>query len=118
MSGLNTTTILISKSPRNIVSSDVSPILLSGILRSFYDFEQELKDFKSESYTDYSKIINSTLKPPYLILDRDITQYRKLVDKALEYGILLNKLNPIVILPPDYSRGEISKVVSFLNGGE
>ena len=68
--GLNSTTILLSREKPTIESDNISPILLSGILRSMYDYDMELKTFDKSEYSSYKNIRDSRLLPPYIVFDR------------------------------------------------
>lgn len=113
--GLNQTTIVVSKKDTGIKSDSVSPVLLSGILRSLYDYDMLNKEFKPEFYSTFKKIKNTTIKPPYILFNYEDAEYEELCCSALKEGVLLNTRNKINILPPDYSEGEIKKLFKVLN---
>lgn len=113
--GLNQTTVLVSKERPDLESDSVSPVLLSGILRSLNDYDMVLKKFKPESYDLYKSIKNAVVKPPYIIFNSTKAEYKELCCSALKEGVLLNSRNQINVLPPDYSDGENKKILKVLN---
>lgn len=113
--GLNQTTLIVSKNKLDLESDDISPVLLSGILRSLYDYDMVKKNFKPELYSKFKEIKNSTIKAPYILFNYDNEEYKELCCSALKEGVLLNIRNQINILPPDYSDGEIKKLFKVLN---
>lgn len=113
--GLNDTTLLVSKSELELDEDEVSPLLLSGILRSFYELDRAEKSFDPDNYSGFRKIIDADFRAPYLILRRSNKEYKNLCCRALNEGILLNREKPLIILPPDYSDGEIKKILSLLS---
>lgn len=115
MPGLNSVTLLVSKEDTGLESDAVSPILLSGILRSLYDYDMELKTFDKNEYNRYKNIKDSVLKAPYLIFSRDKKEYKDLCNKGLEVGILLNDRSQIIVLSNDFSSGEHRKILNLIN---
>lgn len=113
--GLNSTTILLSKKKPNLTSCSVSAVLLAGILRSMYDYDQELETFDPESYSIYSTIPNTVLKAPYLIFNSSEDEYQRLVDRAMSNGIMLNDRKNMAVLSTDLSRGETEKIINTLS---
>ncbi|MBN2619272.1 MAG: hypothetical protein JXR64_13250, partial [Spirochaetales bacterium] len=49
--GLNSVTIVVSKEPLAIENDNISPILLSGIVKSFYEYDMALKEFNPNNYS-------------------------------------------------------------------
>lgn len=113
--GLNSISVLISKEKHSLKSDKVSPVLLSGILRSFYDYDAEVKDFTIDNFHMYKNIKNTTLKPPYLVLDIEDEDYKKLYEEGLKAGILLNDTKQFLVLTSDFSKGEVSQILNLLN---
>lgn len=118
--GINTTCVLVSKRPLDLISHNISPVILSGILRSLYDYDMVKKSFRTEIYSDFSSIKQVEINAPYMILKCSDEDYLKLQSSAKDMGILLNPKEKLVILPPDYSKGEMVKVLKLfkeiLNG--
>lgn len=112
--GLNDTTLVVSRDELSLDSDEVSPVLLSGILKSFYELDKSEKSFKKEDYAVYNTIKGADMTAPYLVLDISSEEYEKLCCRALNEGILLNSDKPLVILPSDYSDGEIKKILKIL----
>lgn len=115
MPGLNQTTLIVSKNILDIESDDISPVLLSGILRSLNDYDMAKKKFNPEFYSQFKGIKNSSIKAPYILFNYTIDEYKELCCSALKEGVLLNTRSQINILPPDYSHGEIKKLFKVLN---
>ncbi len=115
MPGLNCTTLLISKNKIDLEEDLISPVLLAGILKSFYDYDMVNKKIDKKTYDVYNQVPNSVLKAPYLILDRDVETYNKLCLDASKSDIMLNSKKSFIVLPPDYSDGEIKRVLSLLS---
>lgn len=113
--GLNSVSILISKEKLELESDNISPILLSGILRSFYDYDIEYKKFNKDDFLVYGSIKDSILKPPYLILNKDNAQYKKLYEEGLKSDILINDKTPILVLSNEFSKGEQQKILTLLD---
>lgn len=114
--GLNTVTLLLTKEEWREKEYSASPVVLSGILRSLYDYDLVLKDFKQEEYSRYLDIPGVEIKAPYIVFKMDDDKYGELVEKALEYGIMLNKRNKIGVLSSEFSMGEASKIITLLRG--
>lgn len=112
--GLNSLTILISKKDYKLKDDRVSPVLLAGVLRSFYDYDAALKVFKPELYETFKSVSQSKIFPPYMVLHRERKEYEKMCCRAENEGILLNSDKQLLILPNDYSLGEINKVLNIL----
>ncbi|MGL1890533.1 MAG: hypothetical protein OCD02_02850 [Spirochaetaceae bacterium] len=112
--GLNTASVLVSKKQHTLESDSISPVLLSGILRSLYDYDLEYKKFDRSNYNSFKSIQNTELLPPYLILKRDPKEYFELCAKGNKEGIMLNSSSQVAILAPDFSRGEQNKILDFL----
>lgn len=112
--GLNDTTLVLSRDELPLGDDDVSPVLLSGILKSFYELDKSEKSFKKEDYAVYSNIKGANITAPYLVLDISSEDYKKLCCRALDEGILLNSDKPLIILPSDYSEGESKKILEVL----
>lgn len=111
--GMNSTCVVVSKTPLELPLHKISPVLLSGILRSLYDYDMVEKGFKSEDYDLFRVLNNVHVTPPYMTLDCSDEIYLKLLTKAKESSILLNPEEKLVILPPDYSKGEIGRVINL-----
>lgn len=114
--GLNTTCVVVSREPLPLKSHSISPVILSGVLRSLYDYDMTLKGFHLESYEVFRAIKNRLFQPPYLVLDYSDDEYSAILERGLESGVLLNERSPLIILPPDYSKGETSKVLQLFQG--
>ncbi len=112
--GLNTTTIVVSRSEIELNDDCISPVLLCGILRSINDYDLELKKFKPKNYIEFNNIGKTTLKPPYLLFNDSPQDYIKRCQKALESDILLNVRSPFAVLGNEYSLGEIKKLLEHL----
>ncbi len=112
--GLTSTTIIISKNAISLESQIISTIILSGILKSMFDYNMAKETFKTDVFTPFSQIKNSTLLPPYLIFNMEDSHYKELCNRALESDILLNTKEQINILPMEYSQGELKKILGVL----
>ncbi|QEN05381.1 hypothetical protein EW093_11885 [Thiospirochaeta perfilievii] len=113
--GLNSTTVILSKKELTVKNDLISPVIISGILRSMYDYDIELKKFKADFYNDYRTIPNTELKPPYIVFNLEDEDYYNLIKKCENSGILLNDRDKIGVLSNDYSSGEIAKIVKTLS---
>lgn len=113
--GLNQTTVMVSKEDPGIVCDSISSVLLSGILRSLYDYDMVLKKFKPEDYDLYRSIKNAVVIPPYIVFSYNESEYKELCCSAMEEGVLLNTRSQINVLPPDYSDGENKKILKVLS---
>lgn len=112
--GINSVVVMVSKGTPEFESEDVSPVLVSGILRSMYDYDRALLKFKENSYNRFKDLPNSVLIPPYLVSTLNEKSYRELCCKAMDQGVLLNSKSQINILPNDYSDGEVKKLLKVL----
>lgn len=113
--GLNTATILLSKDNQELQNFSISPVILSGILRSMFDYDIELKKFISSDYNIYRTINNTELKAPYLLFNVSDIKYKELTNKALNSGVMLNNRSKVAVLSADLSHGEIKKIIETLN---
>jgi len=113
--GLNSTTVILSKKELTVKNDLISPVIVSGILRSMYDYDIELKKFKADVYNEYRTIPNTELKPPYIVFNLEDEDYYNLIKKCENSGILLNDRDKIGVLSNDYSSGEIAKIVKTLS---
>lgn len=111
--GLNTTSVIVSKTALELPSHKISPVLLSGILRSLYDFDMVMKNFSREKYEPFHNLKNVNIIPPYMTLNCSDELYTTLLERSEEVGVLLNPEDKVVILPPDYSKGELNRVIDL-----
>lgn len=114
MPGLNQTSIIVSKNDLGIEPDPISPVLLSGILRSLYDYDLVKKKFNPKEYEKFNGIKNTVVLAPYIIFKYGECEYKELCCSAIKEGVLLNTRSQINILPPDYSDGEIKKLYKVL----
>lgn len=113
--GLNTTTVLLSRNKVEMQSSAISPVILSGILRSMFDYDVEFNRFNRDDYNVYKGIKDTELKAPYLIFNISDIKYSELTLKAENSGIMLNNRAKIAVLTMDLSNGEIKKIIETLS---
>ena len=111
--GMNTTTVLLSRKPVSVSSDSVSPILVSGILRSMYDYDLEYSAISEFDFSQFSSIDKTTLKGPYLIFHMERPDYDKLVSKGLENGVFMNPEQPLAVLNREMTKGEILNFLSL-----
>ncbi len=113
--GLNTATVLLSREKNELESYSISPVILSGILRSMFDYDVEFNKFNSDDYNVYKEIKDAELKAPYLLFDISDIKYIELIQKAKNSGIMLNDKAKIAVLSTDLSHGEIKKIIETLS---